>query len=133
MLYNVADTILTKGADQALISVIWTPNLAALVPHVVTPRSLVDTPRSEPPSQFVHLVVMVVIHTFLFSVWVAITTVFVSPSTDSTCPVVVLDKGTFVGKTANGTNKFLGIPFARPPSVLDLCSKSTSSLTDPPN
>ncbi|KAH9035785.1 carotenoid ester lipase precursor [Lactarius pseudohatsudake] len=34
---------------------------------------------------------------------------------DATCPIVTLDMGTFVGTTADGLNKFLGIPFARPP------------------
>ncbi|KAI9454054.1 Alpha/Beta hydrolase protein [Lactarius psammicola] len=30
-------------------------------------------------------------------------------------PIVTLDRGTFIGTTANGLNKFLGIPFAQPP------------------
>ncbi|KAH8977833.1 carotenoid ester lipase precursor [Lactarius akahatsu] len=34
---------------------------------------------------------------------------------NATCPIVTLDMGTFVGTTADGLNKFLGIPFARPP------------------
>ena len=65
---------------------------------------------------------MVVLRALLILVCVATATVFASPSTDSTCPVVTLDKGTFIGTTANGTNSFLGIPFARPPSVLDFVS-----------
>ncbi|KAF8261992.1 carotenoid ester lipase precursor [Lactarius quietus] len=32
-----------------------------------------------------------------------------------TSPIVTLDKGGFTGTTANGINKFLGIPFAQPP------------------
>jgi hypothetical protein len=44
-----------------------------------------------------------------------------------TRPVVTLDQGDFIGKTANGTNQFLGIPFAQPPSVID----SASSLCSP--
>jgi hypothetical protein len=65
---------------------------------------------------------MVFLQALLVSVWVATTTVFASPVTDSTCPVVKLDRGTFIGTTANGTNSFLGIPFAHPPSVLDFGS-----------
>ncbi|KAH9061818.1 alpha beta-hydrolase [Lactarius deliciosus] len=38
-----------------------------------------------------------------------------APPISSSSPVVKLDRGTFVGTTANGTNKFLGIPFAQPP------------------
>ncbi|KAH9058058.1 carotenoid ester lipase precursor [Lactarius vividus] len=34
---------------------------------------------------------------------------------DTTGPTVTLDRGTFMGTTADGLNKFLGIPFARPP------------------
>ena len=62
---------------------------------------------------------MVILRAFLVSILVATTTVLASPSTDSTCPVVTLDKGTFIGTTANDTDRFLGIPFAHPPSVLD--------------
>ena len=76
---------------------------------------------------------MVFLGAFLVSIWVATTTVLASPLTDSTCPVVTLDKGTFIGTTANGTNRFLGIPFAHPPSVLDYRFGSPPSLTDPPN
>ena len=35
-------------------------------------------------------------------------------------PIVTLDKGTFIGATASGVNKFLGIPFAQPPCVVQL-------------
>jgi hypothetical protein len=61
---------------------------------------------------------MVFPRALLVSVWVVTTTVFASPLTDSTYPIVTLDRGTFIGTTANGTNSFLGIPFAHPPSVL---------------
>ncbi|KAH8989912.1 carotenoid ester lipase precursor [Lactarius hatsudake] len=52
----------------------------------------------------------------LFAICAAVATVFAAtlPITSSS-PIVKLDKGTFVGTTANGTNKFLGIPFAQPP------------------
>ena len=33
-------------------------------------------------------------------------------------PTVTLDQGTFQGATNSQVNKFLGIPFAQPPSVL---------------
>jgi hypothetical protein len=49
-------------------------------------------------------------------------TVFAVPSNHATYPIVTLDKGTFMGKTANGTNMFLGIPFAQPPYVVDFVS-----------
>jgi hypothetical protein len=65
---------------------------------------------------------MVFLRALLVPVWVAATTVFASPLADSTCPVVKLDEGTFIGTTSNGTNSFLGIPFAHPPSVLDVGS-----------
>jgi hypothetical protein len=65
---------------------------------------------------------MIFLKALLVSVWVAATTFFASPSTDSACPVVKLDGGTFIGITANGTNRFHGIPFARPPSVFDFGS-----------
>ena len=32
-------------------------------------------------------------------------------------PTLTLDNGTFVGKVDGSTNKFLGIPFAKPPYV----------------
>ena len=52
------------------------------------------------------------------AVWVATVTVFASASSNTTYPTVTLDDGTFIGTTANGTNQFLGIPFAQPPSVI---------------
>ena len=65
---------------------------------------------------------MVFFRALLVPVWVATATVLASPLTDSTYPIVTLDKGTFIGTTANGTNRFLGIPFAQPPSVVDFGS-----------
>ncbi|KAF8272598.1 carotenoid ester lipase precursor [Lactarius quietus] len=47
----------------------------------------------------------------LFAFCAAAATVWAS----STSPSVILDQGTFTGTTANGTNKFLGIPYAQPP------------------
>ena len=63
---------------------------------------------------------MVFFQDLVVAVLVATATVLASPSTYTTPPVVTLDDGTFVGNTVNGTNVFLGIPFAHPPSVLDL-------------
>ena len=64
---------------------------------------------------------MVFFQELVVAVLVATATVLASPSTYTTpSPVVTLDDGTFVGNTVNGTNVFLGIPFAHPPSVLDL-------------
>ncbi|KAN0142053.1 Alpha/Beta hydrolase fold [Lactarius tabidus] len=59
--------------------------------------------------------VMAFLRSLLVAVWIATATVLASPSTQTTYPTVTLDKGTFTGTTANGTNKFLGIPFAHPP------------------
>jgi hypothetical protein len=42
------------------------------------------------------------------------------PPVPPTTPIVTLDQGKFVGTTANGMNQFLGIPYAQPPSVVDL-------------
>jgi hypothetical protein len=62
---------------------------------------------------------MAFLRSLLVAVWIATATVLASPSTHAPYPIVTLDKGTFIGTTANGTNKFLGIPFAHPPSVVD--------------
>jgi carboxylesterase type B len=61
---------------------------------------------------------MVLLRALLVAFWVAIATVLASPSINATYPIVTLDRGTFIGTTVNGTSKFLGIPFAQPPSVL---------------
>ncbi|KAH9060193.1 carotenoid ester lipase precursor [Lactarius vividus] len=42
-------------------------------------------------------------------------TVLPPPTIHATCPVVTLDGGTFIGTTTGDVNKFLGIPFAKPP------------------
>ena len=65
---------------------------------------------------------MVFLQGFLVAVLFTTATVLASPLTYTTpSPIIMLDDGTFVGKTVNGTNVFLAIPFAHPPSVLDLC------------
>ncbi|KAH9175637.1 Alpha/Beta hydrolase protein [Lactarius sanguifluus] len=46
----------------------------------------------------------------------ATATVLAAPAIPATCPIVTLDRGTFTGTTADGVNRFLGIPFAQPPS-----------------
>ena len=58
----------------------------------------------------------------LATICAAITAGLASPTRHPTGPIVTLDGGTFTGTTANGTNRFLGIPFARPPSVVSICS-----------
>lgn len=59
-------------------------------------------------------------------------TILAAPSpTTSTGPLVRLDRGTFVGTTANGTNQFRGIAFAKPSSVVHFCL--ALHLTDFPN
>ncbi|KAH9060190.1 carotenoid ester lipase precursor [Lactarius vividus] len=50
----------------------------------------------------------------LFAICAAAVTVLATTPTYSG-PIVTLDRGSFVGTTANSTNKFLGIPFAKPP------------------
>jgi len=61
------------------------------------------------------LAVMVFLQGLLVAVLVTTATVLASPSAYTTSPIVTLDHGTFIGRTANGTNMFLGIPFAHPP------------------
>ncbi|KAI9442992.1 Alpha/Beta hydrolase protein [Lactarius indigo] len=51
----------------------------------------------------------------LLVICAATATILATPTTHPTSPIVTLDKGTFIGTTANGVNKFLGIPFAKPP------------------
>ena len=36
-----------------------------------------------------------------------------------TTPIVTLDQGKFIGTTVGSVNKYLGIPYAQPPSVVD--------------
>jgi hypothetical protein len=68
------------------------------------------------------LIIMVSPRVLLVVICAATFTVFAVPSNHATYPIVTLDKGTFMGKTANGTNMFLGIPFAQPPYVVDFVS-----------
>ncbi|KAF8272611.1 Alpha/Beta hydrolase protein [Lactarius quietus] len=58
---------------------------------------------------------MVFLRALLVAIWAVTAPVSAAPSTHSDYPIVTLDSGTFIGTTANGTNKFLGIPFAQPP------------------
>ncbi|KAH9073423.1 carotenoid ester lipase precursor [Lactarius deliciosus] len=51
----------------------------------------------------------------LLIICTATATVLATPTIHATCPVVTLDGGTFIGTTAGDVNKFLGIPFAKPP------------------
>ena len=47
-----------------------------------------------------------------------------------TSPVVTLDQGEFMRKTANSINQFLGsIPFAQPPSVIDYTTGTSPVVT----
>ncbi|KAH8982158.1 carotenoid ester lipase precursor [Lactarius hatsudake] len=58
---------------------------------------------------------MVFLRASLLVICAATATILATPTTHATCPIVTLDKGTFIGTTANDVNKFLGIPFAKPP------------------
>ncbi|KAH9040256.1 carotenoid ester lipase precursor [Lactarius hengduanensis] len=51
----------------------------------------------------------------LFAICAAAATVLAASPPTYSGPIVTLDRGTFVGTTANGINEFLGIPFAKPP------------------
>jgi hypothetical protein len=62
---------------------------------------------------------MVFLRALLVAIWAATSTVSAAPSAYANYPIVTLDSGTFIGTTANGTNRFLGIPFAQPPCVVD--------------
>ena len=64
---------------------------------------------------------MVFLRVSLFAIYAAAATVLAAYTpTPPTAPSVTLDRGLFTGTTANGTNKFLGIPFAQLPSVIDI-------------
>ncbi|KAI9442991.1 carotenoid ester lipase precursor [Lactarius indigo] len=45
----------------------------------------------------------------------ATATILATPTIHPTSPIVTLDKGTFLGTMTGGVNKFLSIPFAKPP------------------
>ena len=70
------------------------------------------------------LAVMIFLLRSLVAICVAAFTVSAAPSptTHAAPPIVMLDKGKFIGTTADGLNRFLGIPFAQPPSVVDVGS-----------
>ena len=68
----------------------------------------------------------------LFAVCAATATVLAAPTAYATPPIVTLDQGTFIGTSNNSVNTFLGIPFAQPPSVVDVIS-ALSAWTDPPD
>ncbi|KAI9457440.1 carotenoid ester lipase precursor [Lactarius psammicola] len=58
---------------------------------------------------------MVLLRALLIAVCTATATVSAARTIYATPPIVTLDKGKFIGTTVNGINKFLGIPFAKPP------------------
>ncbi|KAI9442990.1 alpha beta-hydrolase [Lactarius indigo] len=58
---------------------------------------------------------MASLRVLLLAICAAAATVLATSPPTYSGPIVKLDRGTFVGSTANGTNKFLGIPFAKPP------------------
>ncbi len=65
---------------------------------------------------------MAFLRALLVIICAATATVLATSTMHDTCPIVTLDKGTFIGIKADGVNKFLGIPFAQPPSVVDFGS-----------
>jgi carboxylesterase type B len=58
---------------------------------------------------------MAFLRALLIIICAANATVLAALTTHTAGPIVTLDRGLFIGTTANGTNKFLGIPFAQPP------------------
>lgn len=64
----------------------------------------------------------------LITICAATATVLASPMVQESGPIVTLDKGKFIGTIVNGTNWFLGIPFAQPPFVVDLSLPPCSLL-----
>ncbi|KAH8985170.1 alpha beta-hydrolase [Lactarius akahatsu] len=71
---------------------------------------------------------MVFLRALLIAICAATATVSASPTTYATLPIVTLDRGKFIGTAADGVNKFLGVPFAKPPSVVDVKSVSVGDL-----
>ncbi len=63
------------------------------------------------------LEVMAFLRASIVVICAATATVLAAPTIYAT-PIVTLDKGEFIGTTADGVNNFLGIPFAKPPSVV---------------
>ncbi len=76
---------------------------------------LFSTPRA--PRQLFSLAFMIFLLTSLVAICAAASTLSVTLPAFNASPIVALDKGKFIGTTVNGINQFLGIPFARPPSV----------------
>ncbi|KAH9030327.1 carotenoid ester lipase precursor [Lactarius pseudohatsudake] len=58
---------------------------------------------------------MAFLRELLVFICAATATVLAAPTIPATCPIVTLDRGTFIGTTTDGVNRFLGIPFAQPP------------------
>ncbi|KAH8983924.1 Alpha/Beta hydrolase protein [Lactarius akahatsu] len=58
---------------------------------------------------------MVFLQALLFIICAAIAIILAPTTKHTTRPIVTIDKGKFLGTTAGGVNKFLGIPFAKPP------------------
>jgi hypothetical protein len=63
---------------------------------------------------------MALLRGILVTICAVTATVLAAPTIPTTCPIVTLDEGTFRGSTAYGVDMFLGIPFARPPFVVDI-------------
>ena len=63
---------------------------------------------------------MSILRGLLVTICAAAATVVAAPTIHDSRPTVTLDDGKFIGTTANGTNSFLSIPFAQPPSVVDV-------------
>ncbi|KAI9457437.1 carotenoid ester lipase precursor, partial [Lactarius psammicola] len=51
----------------------------------------------------------------IIAIYAATVTVLATPTGYAAPPIVTLDNGKFIGTTVDGVNKFLGIPFAKPP------------------
>ena len=62
----------------------------------------------------------------------ATATVLADPTSYDSPPTVTLDNGTFIGRSNDGVNMFLGIPFAQSPLVVDI-GYALSAWTDPHN
>jgi hypothetical protein len=60
---------------------------------------------------------MVIVRTIALALGITLALAAPHPALEerAVAPTVVLDKGTFTGKTSGGLSKFFGIPFALPP------------------
>ena len=63
----------------------------------------------------------------------AATDLATSPPVPPTTPIVTLDQGKFIGTTVGSVNKYLGIPYAQPPSVVDFVLVLNPLATNLPN